>query len=101
MKTRIFGAKAVPTEHPHNTKIAAIYAFFLPSKTEMGPQMNEDMPIATNTPALVMLMMVVVVVNSEAISGAAGRRDVLEKVMTRVIQLTAKRMIYFRQRGRS
>ena len=54
--------------------------------------------MAMITPALLILMISVVVENSKAISGTAGRREVLEKVMARVIQLTMKRMVFFRQK---
>jgi hypothetical protein len=41
-----------------------------------------------------------VVWNSEAISGVAGRSDVLLKVTARAIQLTVKRIMDLRHRGR-
>lgn len=63
--------------------------------------MKVDNPMAINTPALVTLRISVVVENSCAISGVAGKRDVLENVTASVIQLTTKRMMHFRQVGRS
>lgn len=65
-----------------------------------GPQRRLEKPIARRTPALVMLRDSAVVVNSRAISGVAGRREVLEKVTARVIQETTKRMITLRHLGR-
>lgn len=62
--------------------------------------MRVERPMASRTPALVMLRISGVVENSAAISGVAGRREVLEKVTARVIQLTMKRMMHFRQVGR-
>jgi len=43
-------------------------------------------------------MISVVVENSEAISGIAGRREVLEKVMARVIQLTMREWYFSAKR---
>src|SRR5690242_19545850 len=62
----------------------------------IGPQMNEEIPMAIRTPALLMLSISGLVLNSVAISGVAGSRDVLEKVIASVIQLTTNRMVYLR-----
>jgi hypothetical protein len=40
--------------------------------------MKDELPIAINTPALVMLIVSVIVENSEAISSVADSREVLE-----------------------
>ena len=61
--------------------------------------MRDEKPMASSTPALVALRISVVVPNSAAISGVAGRNDVDEKVTARVIQLTTKRMMHLRQVG--
>ncbi|GMF67340.1 unnamed protein product [Aspergillus oryzae] len=98
----IFKSTAAPVaaEHTQSMKIAMLYESLLPIRLFKGPQISDEKPIASKTPALVMLRVSVVVLNSSAISGVAGRRDVLEKVTARVIQLTTKRMIHFRHKGR-
>lgn len=64
-----------------------------------GPQINEANPMANRTPALLMLTTSDLVPNSAAISGAAGKRDVLEKVAASVIQLAVKRIRILRHVG--
>lgn len=97
---RILIAAAAPAEHPVSTKIATLYAYLRPRILPSGPQISDEKPIASSTPAFVALRISVVVLNSEAISGVAGRKEVEEKVMARVIQLTTKRIIHLRQVGR-
>lgn len=94
-------AAAVPTEHPHSIRIARLYEFLLPMRWLNGPQISDEKPMARSTPALVTFSVSGVVVNSAAISGVAGSREVLEKVTARVIQLRVKRMMFLRQRGRA
>lgn len=65
-----------------------------------GPQISDEKPMARSTPAFVALRISVVVLNSDAISGVAGRNEVEEKVMASVIQLTTKRTTHLRQVGR-
>ena len=64
-----------------------------------GPQMKEANPIAKRIPALLMLTISDCVPNSAAISGVAGKRDVLEKVAARVIQLAVMRIKILRHVG--
>lgn len=61
--------------------------------------MRDEKPMASSTPALVALRISVVVPNSAAISGVAGRNEVDEKVTARDIQLTTKRIMHLRQVG--
>jgi hypothetical protein len=90
---------AVPAEQPHRTTIAALYAILRPNILVIGPQMNEENPIAINTPALMTLRISVDVENSIAISEVAGNNEVLENVTARVIQLTMKRIRHLRHLG--
>lgn len=98
VKVRKSGAAAAPTEQMNRTNMAMLYACLRPIISLIGPQIKDELPMAMITAALLILMISVVVENSEAISGIAGRREVLEKVMARVIQLTMKRMVIFRQK---
>lgn len=81
--------------------MAILYAFLRPIRLPIGPQRKVERPMAIRTPALVTLRISGVVENSSAISGVAGRRDVLENVTASVIQLTTKRMMNLRQVGKS
>jgi hypothetical protein len=67
----------------------------------MGPQINEEKPIAISTPALITLRISVVVPNSVAISGVAGSNEVLENVTANVIQLATNKMRLFLQKARA
>jgi hypothetical protein len=60
----------------------------------MGPQMSDDQPMASKTPALVALSTCGVVCSVAAISGVAMSSDVLVDVMTSVFQLTMNRIRY-------
>lgn len=120
---------AVPTEHKNNVAMAALYAVRLPKvynhtpkknqpslhinpnvflrkkrnkhTLATGAHINDEDPMANNTPALVTLMCSAVVPNSAAISGVAGYRQVLENVAASVMKLTVKRMTHLCQLGRS
>lgn len=92
---------AVPAEQPQRTTMAALYAALRPNTFVMGPQMNDEKPIAISTPALITLRISVEVENSVAISGVAGSSEVLENVTARVIQLTMNKMRHLRHVGMS
>lgn len=64
-----------------------------------GPQINDANPIASRMPASLMFTTSVEVPNSAAISGAAGKSEVLEKVAASVIQLAVNRIRIFRHVG--
>jgi hypothetical protein len=66
----------------------------------IGPQIRVDVPMATNTPALLILITSVVVPKSLAISDRAGKIEVLENVAAKVIQLVTERMTTFRHVGK-
>lgn len=91
---------AVPIEHRNSTQILALYAVRLPNVAAIGAQNKDDEPITSSTPALHTFMRSLVVCRVEAISGSAGKRQVLLNVAARVIQETVKRMMDFRQLGR-
>lgn len=55
--------------------------------------------MASNTPAFDTLIASLVVWNSFAISGMAGKRQVLENVAASVIQLTMNKITHLRQFG--
>lgn len=91
---------AVPIEHKNNTQILALYAVRLPNVAAIGAQNKDDEPITSSTPALHTFMRSLVVCRVEAISGSAGKRQVLLNVAANVIQETVKRIMDFRQLGR-
>src|SRR6266487_5187421 len=61
--TFISGASAVPIEQSNNIRIATLYALLLPNISAIGPHRKDDEPIASKTPAFVMLIISVVVEN--------------------------------------
>lgn len=65
----------------------------------IGPQINVEVPIAMNTPALLMLIISADVLRSLAISGRAGKIEVLENATANVIQLVTLKMTTFRHIG--
>lgn len=99
MNISSFIAAAVPAEHAQSIEMARLCDVRRPTNLFMGPHMRDEYPMATRTPALEMLIVSTVISNSFAISGAAGRRQVLEKVTTRVIQLTTNVMTHFLHNG--
>lgn len=101
MNMAILIDNAVPIEHKNKMAMAPLYADRLPKVLAMGAQMRLDDPIASNTPALVTLICSEVVPNSAAISGVAGYRHVLEKVVARHMKLTVKRITHLCQVGKS
>ena len=65
----------------------------------MGPQTNDERPIANMTPALEMLMLTLVVEKSDAISFDALSIEVVLKVAANVIQLVTATIVHLRHAG--
>ena len=68
--------------------------------SDRGDHIIDEKPIARSIPALVTSMISGVVSSSAEISVVATNKDVLEKVITSVIQLTTNRIRYLRHFGR-
>lgn len=67
-----------------------------PTSVLTGPQIKGDTPMASRTAAFVMLMNSLEVLKLAAISGVAGNRAVLEKVVATVMKLVTKTITLFR-----
>lgn len=98
-KVAMFGANAAPQEQAQIMKMATLYALCRPMSSPTGIHIKDENPMAIKTPELVTATDSWVVENSLPISGRAESSAVLEYVVTNVIQLTEKRIIFLRHAG--
>lgn len=95
------GDRDAPIEHEHKTTLATRYVVRRPMMVLMGNHINPESAMATKTPALAVLILVVLTPKPDAISFVAGMIAVLQNVIGSGIQQTTKRITHFRHEGSS